>query len=467
MGLRVGTNVGAVNALRNLQRVDRSQQAGLERLSSGQRILRASDDPSGLVISNQLRATLSGLTQAVENASRDRNLLRTADAALGGTTEILQGIRQDVVAALNSGGLGGGALSALQGAVDRAVGAVDRIAGTTRFGTADLLNGAADFNITQRDAALTQVDVQAARLQGNGPQDFTVQVTQQAARADTGVAGLGVIGAAQAAGGTIRVTGNLGNEEITFQAGATRAQVAAAINQAAGNTGVQADAATGAVQSEGLGAAQLARIEVVQGGFTGPVGQANGVDVAGTIAGQTAAGTGDVLRTAGAALTAEVRVDAAAGAGGFNFRVEGGGLPFQLGPAAGVDALRVGIQGAASSGLGNPDTGFLSQVTTGGSADLATDPQQALRIVDAALARVNGQRAAIGATEGFNLGPGLEALEVQVENLTASESRIRDLDFAEESARGARDQVLRQATLAVLRQANLSQQGALALLAPR
>ena len=104
MGLRINTNISAVTALRTLKINERSQATSLERLSTGLRINRASDDPSGLVISEIIRAQLVGLKQAVENSQNASNLVSVADAALGNISDLLVGINESIIFALNTGG---------------------------------------------------------------------------------------------------------------------------------------------------------------------------------------------------------------------------------------------------------------------------------------------------------------------------------------------------------------------------
>lgn len=89
MGLRINQNINAVNALRNLKHADRLQSTSLERLSSGLRINRASDDPSGLVISEQFRAQIGGIEQALENTQFSQNMLNTTEAALQEVSDLL------------------------------------------------------------------------------------------------------------------------------------------------------------------------------------------------------------------------------------------------------------------------------------------------------------------------------------------------------------------------------------------
>ena len=102
MGLRINTNTSALAAIRNLGKNDRTQARTLEHLSTGLRINRASDDPSGLVISEQLRSQISSLKQASENTQADTNMVATADAALEEMSNLLNDVKGSIVFALRS-----------------------------------------------------------------------------------------------------------------------------------------------------------------------------------------------------------------------------------------------------------------------------------------------------------------------------------------------------------------------------
>src|SRR3972149_6189971 len=104
MGLRINNNRASITALKNLRISDRRQAGSLERLSTGLRINRAQDDPSGLVVSERLRAQISSLKQAQQNANHASNLLLTAENAVGQIQELGIAIRESIVFALNSGG---------------------------------------------------------------------------------------------------------------------------------------------------------------------------------------------------------------------------------------------------------------------------------------------------------------------------------------------------------------------------
>src|SRR5207247_3046449 len=103
MSLRINTNVTALNAVGNLERTSIAVATSIERLSSGLRINRAADDPAGLIISEGLRAQISGLQQAISNSQDANNLIKTAEGALQEINTLLRSVRQLAVHAANSG----------------------------------------------------------------------------------------------------------------------------------------------------------------------------------------------------------------------------------------------------------------------------------------------------------------------------------------------------------------------------
>ncbi|MCA8961438.1 MAG: hypothetical protein KDC38_13030, partial [Planctomycetes bacterium] len=162
--------------------------------------------------------------------------------------------------------------------------------------------------------------------------------------------------------------------------------------------------------------------------------------------------------------------------------VKDSGLVFQLNQNEGVhDREQVGISSIHSSLLGAPARsinslstggssttitigGFLSSLISGGSNDLDSNARNALRIVDSAIDEVTERRAYLGAFQAQTIDTNINSLSVAVENLAASESAIRDLDFAEETADFTKNQILYQSGIAVLAQSNLISQSVLSLL---
>ena len=141
MSLVVNFNSSAYNAHRNLQGTNRSLQSSIAHLSSGMRVNSASDDPSGLVISEDMRAQADGLGQAIRNANDGTNLVKTAEASLNEVHSLLRQMRTLALHAANTGVNSTEATDADQAALDKAVASIDRIATTTQFNGKNLLDG--------------------------------------------------------------------------------------------------------------------------------------------------------------------------------------------------------------------------------------------------------------------------------------------------------------------------------------
>ncbi|TYP88496.1 flagellin [Blastococcus xanthinilyticus] len=141
VGVRIGTNVAALNVHRVLLTSDRAAGRSLERLASGVRVNRAADDAAGLAIGEGLRAQIGGTRQAERNTQDGINLIRTAEGALAETTSVLQRMRDLSVQAANHGALDGTARGAIQLEIDQLSTQLTRIATTTTFNGIRLLDG--------------------------------------------------------------------------------------------------------------------------------------------------------------------------------------------------------------------------------------------------------------------------------------------------------------------------------------
>ncbi len=140
MGLRVNTNIAALNAYRNLSVTDGAMNKSLEKLSSGFRINRAADDAAGLAISEGLRAQIGGLKVAVRNTQDGISVVQTAEGALTEAHSILQRMRELSVQAAN-GSNDAASLSALNAESSALKSELDRIASKTTFNNVALLDG--------------------------------------------------------------------------------------------------------------------------------------------------------------------------------------------------------------------------------------------------------------------------------------------------------------------------------------
>lgn len=141
MSLRINHNIAAINGHRNLLRNDQAVSRSLEKLSSGLRINRAADDAAGLVISEQMRAQITGLNQAIDNTETGVAMLQTAEGALDEVNSLLNKARELVLHAANEGANDRSQLEADQAELDNVINSISRIAETTQFGTKRLLDG--------------------------------------------------------------------------------------------------------------------------------------------------------------------------------------------------------------------------------------------------------------------------------------------------------------------------------------
>lgn len=461
MGLRVNTNVGALSALRTLSLSSLQEVKTFERLSTGLRINRASDDPSGLVVLQRLRSEITAIGQAIDNTQNGQNLVTTADAALGQVADQLSGLRAYVIAGLNTATNGPLALGALQDSIDQGLGAIDRIGATTRFDGRNLLNGNLAFNLTGVSPELKRVDVLGGSFGGLLPQTVTVNVTTAATRAQA----TGTVAPVQAAASTVTIAGTEGSQQFHFASGATQSQVVEAINAVKQYTGIEA-VATGEIRSIKYGSAAKVQIAVDAGTFSGVTpGLYNGTDIAGQVNGAAAAGRGNTLVVSSDQLSATIDVKPEE-TGGFQFTVQSGGAEFQIGPVGGgLDDIRIGIGAVTSSTLGQSSgLGALSSLRTGGANSLAVNPAGGTPILDAAIEQVSSLRSRLGATSSQLFEANLDTLNVQFENLSASASTIRDANMAEEISRSVRDVLARNVGLSVLQTVNLNAGLALRLL---
>lgn len=140
-GLIVTNNLSAQNTQRNLDNTNRMLSKSLEKLSSGYRINVAADDPSGLIISEQLRTQISGLSRAVQNSQEATNVIGIAEGALIEMNNILTKMRSLAIHAANNGVTAPDQVRADQAEVDSGIQTLDRIANTTRYSDQFLLNG--------------------------------------------------------------------------------------------------------------------------------------------------------------------------------------------------------------------------------------------------------------------------------------------------------------------------------------
>ena len=141
MSLRINNNIESMNAHRSLLMNDRALSKSLERLASGQKVNRAADDPAALVISEHMRAQVSGMEQAIRNNEVAISLVQTAEGSMNEISSILVSLRQRAISAANVGASDQDMINANQAEVENGLKSIDRVVSSTQFGHYKLLDG--------------------------------------------------------------------------------------------------------------------------------------------------------------------------------------------------------------------------------------------------------------------------------------------------------------------------------------
>ena len=467
---RINTNIASLTALRHLSQANANLNRSLERLSSGSRINHGSDDPAGLVISERLRAQIASLKQATENSQRASNMVSTAEGALDEMNNLLISVKDLTLQASNSGAISADEVDANQAQIDSAISSVNRIANTTKFSSKRLLNGAQDYVLSTNTplSALKDLHIFGLEFGTTSVKNIAIKMTTSAQLGTIGRVGKGMSAGSAI---TLQVTGNKGTEVLTIGASTANSGIVAAINAVKDSTGVSAIASTNLVNfySREFGKDQFVSVVDIDtdGNNTRFINARDiGQDAVITVNGikSTTRGLEADLNTSG--LKMHVKLQRALLLNVTkSFDVHGGGIKFQLGDtAAPNEQENLGIQNFNSTQLGISSEGFLNSIVTGGANDLRTNPSKAGRIIDGAIDQVSKLRARLGAFGKNTLQSNLNQLGVSIENLSDAESRIRDTDFAQETAQFTRSQILVQAGTSILAQANLTPQSVLQLL---
>jgi len=513
---RINSNIQSLIAQRVLGVNNASLSTALERLSTGYRINRGKDDPSGLIASENLRTEQRGLNQAVTNAERADQVVSIAESGLQEVSTLLTELQSLVVGAANAAGLSKEERAAGQLSVDSILQTIDRISSSTNFQGTKLLAGGFDFKTSAVAAGVSQFRIGSARFAGDSL-DVDALVTTSAQQGGVFLSTGGSLDLNFGSSLVIEVAGSRGLRELSFASGTSLASIRDAINSYKGVTGVSAKVSGtglaffsteyGADEFVGVKVMDDAGINATSNGDAGsPVRgiyrlQSNnfnaasttpadrstfadasasllgvrdsGQDIEATINGVRATTSGRTMRINSDFLEGDFTLTAAASqtlgrVGGSNptLTVTGGGAKFQLASRVDIQGQAVvGIQEVSSRQLGSAEAGFVSQLAAGRSANLVDgDLESAQEIVAQALKEVALARGRLGSFQRNVLGTTIRSTGIAIENTAAAASIIRDSDFAKQTAELTRSQILVQASTNVLSLANNAPQSALSLL---
>ncbi len=467
--LGIQNNVSALNAQHNLSRSQNNLNTSIERLSSGFKVNRGADGPAALVISEKQRAQIAGLKTAIDNTDKAVAVVQTAEGALTEINSLLVKARSLSIDSANTGVNDADALAANQAEIDNVLDTINRIAANTQFGDSNLLDGSSGLEGTASDADVTFLKATSDTSAGS----YAVAVTTVAERANTNA------GTDQTAALAAAETLTLNGVSISLNAGLDQNAVVDRINEFSGQTGVVADIDGTAtrLRTESFGTA--ATIDVISdtaaagtsSGFGTTLVQDSGVNIAGTIGGNAATGSGNVLTgSAGASqgIMVSIAEDAAdltstvTGAQG-NITIADNSLIFQIG-ANQNQTVSISIDSVESTGLGIGVAGNQFTSLNDISVTSAAGAQDSIGVIDAAIDEISTLRGTLGAFQGNTLESTATNMRSTLENTVNAESVIRDTDFADEISKFTNSQVLVQAGASVLSSANQSSQLILSLL---
>ncbi len=489
----INTNTASLNAQRNLNSSQGALQTSLQRLSSGLRINSAADDAAGLGIADRMTSQIRGLNQAVRNANDGISLSQTAEGALQETSNILQRMRELSIQSANDTNSASDRNN-LQKEVVQLQAELNRISATTQFNGKQLLDGtftAQKFQVGSNANETISISLTSSAATAIGSHSFTSDGT-----GTTAAAAAATVPTSTLTGGDIDITGASGTATVAITAGNTAGTIASAVNAAEAQTGVTAVAltqaditvnATGTTSFNLTGAGSAVAISANVTSTSDLSALSDAINTQTGTTGITATLSADksTLR-----LTSEagddIQIDTATGGGGTgSTAITVAGLQFDGTATTAVnltegttDSTRVTgdvkftssdaftvISTAGNAGLLNGTTSKSSTLDQVANIDIGTQSgsNDAIGVLDGALQAITNARGDLGAVQN-RLSSTISNLQNISENVSASRSRIQDADFALETAQLSRNQILQQAGIAMLSQANASTQGVLSLL---
>src|SRR5690554_2870847 len=487
----INTNIASLNAQRNLNASQRDADTTLQRLSSGLRINSAKDDAAGLAIAERFSSQVRGLNQAVRNSNDGVSLAQVAEGALGESGNIVQRMRELAVQAANATNSASDR-KALQSEVNQLKQELERIATTTQFNGLNLLDGT----------------FQAQKFQAGANENQTISVSITGTRIDslanntrdTVASGTGT-GSIATASGSAPTENNLDPQNLTISSsldeqtvaitasGATAESIAAEINKKAETTGVTASARTsvdfGPLSASGTVTMKLSTGDGNEATVSVQISDGTNIEALAREINASSGKTGITAEVDGGKMKLiqesgkDIVIEGFTNNGGGTVGLESSSGDTTTLTAGATDSARIAgevtfdsaTSFAVSSDVGGATGLFAATTAYGSTTETLADidisdfdgASSAMRVLDSALETINSIRADLGAVQN-RLESTIANLSTTAENLSAARSRIQDADFAAESANLARTQVLQQAGLSVLAQANARPQQVLQLL---
>lgn len=461
--MRINHNIAALNTYRQLNGANNAQSKSMEKLSSGLRINKAGDDAAGLAISEKMRGQIRGLDMASKNAQDANSLIATAEGALNETHDILQRMRELAVQSSNDTNTQDDRAK-IQSEVDELAKEITRISNTTEFNTQNLMAGGLDntFHIGANAGQNIELKINAMDASSLGVAGFkTTGTINPAAGGVTGVEMDRTVGTSMGNGTTQSYTVSDTGAKTTWDgaaSGYTGMTIASSANSSKYN-GYKI--VTG--NTLGAGATTTAAIDANAKTITISTASnhAAAVTAAEVNAAFTVAGIGDLSATtdssAGGNTTKAATAASSLGLGDDELKFSLNGedvivketateVNFTSASNAGVTLNKLA---SATTAAAFTNSNFTVSVASSTTAELNADgsvkndavasvgldvstqetASNAITTIDKAITKVSEERSKMGAYQN-RLEHTINNLGTSSENLTAAESRIRDVDYA-------------------------------------
>ena len=480
--MKINRNMSAVVANRQLLRTENKLSLSMGRLSSGYKINKAGDNPAGMAISSKMKAQIDGLNQAEANSDDGQSVLRIADGALNEVSNMLQRIRELSVQAAN-GTNSYSDRQSIQDEIDQLTQEVDRISTDTEYNKKTLLDGSTNTRVyvsgTHQDKtkfarSATRIDFSEEVLPG----DYTVEVKTPAKQAEYQLDLSGLINDPDFEGGTISVNG----VGIEYKKGMSADDVYNQMISVADESGCKFEKDQNTAGGYKITADNRGSKETLTIGMSEEMAKKTGLSHAQGVV-QNTDDKSYKLVTGG--KDAEIELKDGFGStvisnvegnrvkitdkGGFSmdFLLSGDVkdkdvLTFQV-TDVGAMTIQIGANQYQNMDVNIPEVSSESlyldtvNVAVNGGAD------KAISTMDAAIAKLSAIRSGIGACTN-RLEYASSSLAETQEDMTTAYSGLMDTDMASEMTEYTQQNILEQAAVSVLSQANDIPQQVLSLL---
>lgn len=487
----INTNLGALFAQNALNNTTSALNNAIQQLSTGKKINSPADNPAGYAISQRFTTQINGLNQAISNSNQAVSLVQTATGAIQQETNILQKIRTIAVQAAN-GSNSTQDRQSLQNVVSQLTAQVNTIAQQTQFNGQNLLDGTFSGEQFQVGANANQI----LNVSISNAQASAIGVNQTSAGSlfsgSTGsvLSGLAFTGTTSGGGfstGSVKIAGSKGTGSFKVSSATeSAASLASSINDITQTTNVSASADTKVALGVNFSGSSISF--TLGNGTTSSSGQTNGVNITATSLDGLVSAINNNTATTGITATKDangnlvlqqtsgknVSITNFTGSGGANLSAVaagGTGTKITSGSSANTGLFQglVSLQStdgfAISSGASNIGVQNTSTLNSVSKVDVSTiaGANKAISTIDFAISALNQQGGQLGAIQQ-RVQSLTSNLQTAATNLTSARSTVQDANVAKVTSQLTRAQILQQAGISTLAQANALQQGYLKLL---